>query len=148
MGNTYHSLSYHVVFSTKNRAPSISNEWITRLHSFMAGILKKSGAHPKIIGGIPDHAHLLFNLPASARLSDIVREVKKASTQWVRETTGVSEFQWQEGYAAFSVGASAQNSVIRYIANQAEHHRKQSFIEELETLLKLAHIEIRKDEWA
>ncbi len=90
------------------------------------------------VGGVTDHVHLLVGLNAVQRLSDIVRELKKASSRWVREEVGLSSFAWQEGYAAFTVGASARAGVRRYIARQQEHHRTKSFREEWIALLDKA----------
>lgn len=86
-------------------------------------------AQPEGIGGVEDHVHLLFSLKPTACLCDLVRELKKASSVWVRERQ--AGFQWQEGYAAFTVSASARDAVRQYIARQEDHHRRKSFTEEL-----------------
>jgi REP element-mobilizing transposase RayT len=92
-------------------------------------------------GGVDDHVHLLFGRRATHRLSDTIREIKKASTRWVLAEIGVALFAWQESYAAFTVGWPGVPIVRRYIANQEEHHPTRSFREELVTALEEAGVE-------
>ena len=135
MPSTHTSLHYHLVFATKNREPLISREWRADLHSYLGGTVKGLDGHPEGIGGVADHVHLLVSLKPTACLSDFMRELKKSSSTWVRESK-LAHFQWQEGYAAFTVSASARESVQRYIANQEEHHRTKTFREELVEFLE------------
>jgi REP element-mobilizing transposase RayT len=135
MASTYLSLYYHLVFSTKNRAPIIDAAWRSRLHEYLGGTVRGLGGVSDGVGGVADHVHLLASFRASEPLADIVRELKKASSQWVHEVIGVRTFAWQEGYGAFTVGASARDAVRRYIRNQEHHHRVKSFGEELIGLL-------------
>ncbi len=135
MPSTHTSLHYHLIFATKNREPNISPAWRAGLHSYLGGIVKGLDGHPEGIGGVADHVHLLVSLKPTACLSDFMRELKKSSSAWVRESK-LPGFQWQEGYAGFTVSASASESVQRYIANQEEHHRAKSFREELVEFLE------------
>ena len=130
MATTYTSLHYHLVFSTKHREPFILKEWREELHSYLGGIVKGLGGHPEGIGVIADHVHLLVSLKPTICLSDFMRELKKSSSTWVKDSK-TQGFQWQDGYAAFTVSVSAKESVQRYIARQEEHHRTKSFREEL-----------------
>lgn len=130
MASTYTSLHYHLIFSTKLRAPLIAREWRDDFHSYLGGIVKGLDGHPQGIGGVADHVHLLVSIKPTTALSDFMRELKKSSSTWAKETKSPN-FQWQEGYAAFSVSASARDSVQRYISQQEEHHRMKSFREEL-----------------
>jgi putative transposase len=130
MPSTHTSLHYHLIFSTKNREPLISQEWRNELHSYLGGIVNGLDAHPQGIGGVADHVHLLVSLKPTHCLSDFMRELKKASSAWVRETR-LPSFLWQEGYAAFTVSASARDAVRSYIAKQEEHHRTKTSGEEL-----------------
>lgn len=139
MSGTYLSLHYHLVFSTKNRQRLLSAEYRTRLYEYLGGTLVGMGATPQAIGGTDDHIHLLVGLKATHTLSDLVRELKKSSSSFMKETSPY--FAWQEGYAAFTVSATAREGVKRYIANQEEHHRVKSFIEELQGLLEQAGVE-------
>jgi putative transposase len=90
---------------------------------------------------VADHVHLLVGLKATHTLADVLRELKKASSVWVHEEIGLRAFAWQEGYAAFTVGATSREAVKHYIANQEEHHRFMSFREELIEMLNKAGIE-------
>ena len=141
MGSTYLSLRYHLVFSTKNRDPVISPDWQDRPHEYLGGTLRGLDAFPDGIGGVPDHVHLLVGLKATHRLADVVRDLKRASSNWVHETIGAHKFGWQDGYAAFTVSPTSRDDVRRYIANQAEHHRRKSFREELFEILERAGVE-------
>jgi putative transposase len=129
MPSTHVSLHYHAVFSTKNRYPFIANNWRPRLHEYLGGCVRGFGGVPLQIGGVADHVHLLVGLKAVHAPADLIREIKKASTSWIRETID-PKFQWQEGYAAFTVSRHDLQSLNTYITNQEEHHRSKSFQEE------------------
>ncbi len=135
MGSTYYSLNTHIVFSTKERRPLIAAEWIPRLRAYLGGCARTLGAVPIEIGGVEDHAHLFLGLKPALRLSDLMREIKTGSCAWVHGEIGERLFGWQDGYAAFSVSPSQIERVRRYIRNQAEHHRRRTFDEELRELL-------------
>ncbi len=141
MGSTYLSLHYHLVFSTKNRATFIETNWRERLHEYLGGTIRGLGGQSEGIGGVADHVHLLVGLRATHCLADVMRELKKASSVWVHQEVKLSEFAWQEGYAAFTVSAPARPAVQRYIAHQEEHHRTKSFREELISMLEQAGVE-------
>jgi len=133
MSHTYSSNRVHVIFSAKARANSISEELQPKLWAYMAGIAKKQGFDAIIIGGIQDHVHALVLLPPTMPLSKAVQFLKGSSSKWLNENG--KGFAWQEGYGAFSVSASQNGDVIRYIKNQA-HHAKRSFEQEFQELLK------------
>jgi REP element-mobilizing transposase RayT len=141
MASTYLSLHYHLVFSTKNREAIIVPEWRTRLHDYLGGTVRGLGGFPEGVGGVADHVHLLIGLKATHCLADFMRELKKASSLWVHDEMRLRTFAWQEGYAAFTVSATARNAVRNYIANQDEHHRTKSFREELLEMLNKSGIE-------
>jgi REP element-mobilizing transposase RayT len=138
MPSTYTALHYHVIFATKNREPCIGGDWRGDLHAYVGGILKGMEAHPLGVGGVADHVHVLVSMRPTVCLSDCVRELKKSATAWVRERYPQFQrrFQWQEGYSAFTVSASAREPVRRYIERQEEHHRKKTFSEELQEFLE------------
>jgi len=136
MGRTLTNLLVHVVFSTKGHEPIVSDELRARLYPYMGGILRRDGAEALAIGGTADHIHLAIKIKSDRALSDLVRTVKANSSKWVNEhrlCTG--RFAWQNGYGGFSVSASQIDKVRRYIDNQIEHHRAQTFEEELVGLL-------------
>jgi REP element-mobilizing transposase RayT len=141
MSSTYLSLHYHLVFATKNREPIIAAEWRERLHEYLGGTVTGLGGVSERVGGTDDHVHLLDGLKATHCLADFMRELKKASSVWVHEEIDYARFAWQEGYAAFTVSATARPAVRRYIENQAEHHRTQSSREELAEMLAMAGVE-------
>ncbi len=140
MPSTYLSLHYHIVFGTKNREPLIPSSFLESLHAYLGGTIKGVGGSPQGVGGVADHVHILMGLPATLRLADVVRELKKASSVWMGAEKRTAAFAWQNGYAAFSVSATSRTKVQRYICNQAEHHQKISFREELIKMLGAAAI--------
>ena len=144
MPSTHLSLHLHVVFSTKNRFPFITDEWRDRLHAYLGGAVRTAGCVPECIGGTADHVHLLIGMRATHRLADVVRDIKQSSSKWVHEEIGVKKFGWQDGYGAFTVAASQIESVRDYINNQVEHHRKRSFQEEYVEFLERSGVEYDK----
>ncbi len=141
MPSTHLSLHYHVVFSTKDRAPVIAAAWRERLHAYLGGVVRNVDGVPEAVGGVADHAHLLLGLRATARLAEVVRDVKAVSSRWVHEQIGDRAFAWQEGYGAFTVGAAQRETVRGYIARQEEHHRQRTFQEEYLELLQRSGVE-------
>ena len=140
MPSTYLDLTCHVIFSTKHRQPTIDASWRGALHGYMGGTIKGLGATPISIGGVEDHIHLLMGLRGTHAVSDLVREIKKASSVWVKDHVGARQFTWQEGFAGLSVSSDRKNTIVAYIANQEEHHRKVSSLSELKSILKAAGI--------
>jgi len=134
MGSTFFSLHYHVVFSTKERRPLIRAQWRPRLHSYLGGIIKGMNGVAEIVNGVDNHVHLLVSLRPVHCIADVMRDLKKDSTNWVKESLD-RKFAWQEGYAAFTVSPSATEAVRNYIANQEMHHGRHSFVDELKELL-------------
>ncbi|MBL7077983.1 MAG: IS200/IS605 family transposase [Kiritimatiellae bacterium] len=141
MPSTYLSLHYHIVFSTKRREPAIDAEWRIRLWEYLGGTINGLGGQSERIGGTADHVHLLVGLKSTHCLADFIREVKKATSMWVHAEMGSKDFGWQEGYGAFTVSPNARDKVRSYIANQEEHHRTQTFREELVALLERAGVD-------
>jgi putative transposase len=141
MPSTYLSLHYHFVFSTKNRIAFIEPSWRQRLHEYLGGTIRGLGGVPVQIGGVGDHVHLLVGLKATHCLADIVRDLKKSSSAWVHDEIAVSNFAWQEGYAAFTVSPTALDQVRGYIIHQEEHHRERTFRDELIDFLEIAGVQ-------
>lgn len=134
MGSTFFSLHYHVVFSTKERRPLINIDWRPRLHSYLGGIIRGMDGVAETVGGVADHVHLLTSLRPVHCVADVMQDLKKDSTNWVKQNLD-RNFAWQEGYAAFTVSPSATDAVRKYTANQEAHHGKHSFVDELKDLL-------------
>lgn len=145
MANTYTSLHYHFVFSTKNRERWISQEIETRVWSFMGGIARENKMFPLMIGGVDDHVHLLLIAPATLSPSKIAQLIKGGSSSWIHGTfENLKSFKWQDGYGAFSVSKSSIPDVTEYIRNQRDHHRTRTFQEEY--LAFLQRHEVQYDE--
>jgi REP element-mobilizing transposase RayT len=137
MPHTYTNLLDHMIFSTKDRAPSLDAELKSRLFPYMGGIMRNLNGVALSINGPADHVHILGSLPPTAAPSDFIGTLKANSSGWVHKTfPGRQDFKWQVGYAAFSVSCSVKQTVLDYIAKQEEHHRKVSFKEELIAFLK------------
>jgi putative transposase len=131
-------LAYHIVFSTKYRHPLIQTVLQTRLYEYIGGIIRAQNGHLIEIGGIEDHIHLLANLSATKAISDTLRELKTNASKWCNELPEqTSRFEWQKGYAAFSVSYSQIESVRHYIQNQREHHQTSTFEDEYIKFLEL-----------
>ena len=129
-------LIVHAVFSTKDRRPFLHSEEI-RIETFayMGGILKSLQCHPLKIGGVDDHVHMLSSLSKNIAFAEMIGRVKGSCSKRLREK-GILGFAWQNGYGAFSVSESNVEAVTAYISEQAQHHRKFSYQEELRELLR------------
>ena len=137
MANTYSQLNIHCIFAVKGRENIITRNFRNDLHRYISGILKKSGSFPLAVNGWMDHVHAFFELPVGTAVSDQMRLVKANSSKWINDSKLVKgRFSWQEGYGAFSFSRSQRDSVIKYIINQEEHHKKKTFREEYLGLLK------------
>src|SRR5580658_9305351 len=136
MAHTYASNFIHCIFSTKDRRSLIPAARTAELYAYLGGIAHGEGFLLIAAGGTSNHIHLLFVLPAPCSLAHAVQKLKGSSSRWMGRG-----FSWQEGYGAFSVSPSQVPVVTRYIQNQQEHHRKQSFEEEFTTLLRNCGIE-------
>ena len=142
MANTYTSLNYHIVFSTKNREPWLTEDVRERLWPYLGGIARENGMTAPEIGGVADHVHLLLSIPASMALSKAVQLIKGGSSHWVKDTfPKLAGFAWQDGYGAFTVSHSQLDSVREYIRSQEDHHRSKSFAKEYRAFLERHHVE-------
>lgn len=142
MPGTYSQILLHIVFSTKHREPWITRPVAERLYSYMGGIVREQEGVLYEIGGIEDHVHMYLRWRPNDTISNLMREVKASSSKWSHRTfPELSAFEWQEGYAAFSVSKSQEAAVKAYIANQHEHHKKEDFKSELLRMLRLHEIE-------
>jgi putative transposase len=115
MSSTHLSLHCHVIFGTKHQRRLIAPAWRPRFHAYLGGAIRTLDVVPEAVGGIEDHVHLLIGFRATHRLADIMRDVKRTSSAWVHDTIGEREFEWQDGYGAFSVSASVLEKVRHYM---------------------------------
>ncbi|MFW6066590.1 MAG: IS200/IS605 family transposase [Planctomycetota bacterium] len=139
---SYTNLTYHVVFSTKQRRPILTADVSERVFEYLGGIVRKLDAKLLRAGGADDHVHLALSGPATLSVAELVRKIKANTSRWMHQKLpDQRNFAWQDGYAAFSVSASALDRVLDYIASQREHHRRMTFEEELKALLDKRGIE-------
>ncbi len=133
---------YHAVFSTKHRVEIITPEVEERLYPFVGGILKDLRCIPIAINGMADHLHFLAIYPSDLSHADMLRHVKKRSSEWLHGTfPKLREFSWQEGYGGFTVSKSLTDEVAEYIRGQKEHHKRFDSLSEFKELLKRHGIE-------
>ncbi len=147
MAGTFSQIYIQVVFAVKGRNSLINKNWEEELFKYTTGILQNKGQKMLAINGMPDHIHFLIGMKPSCCLSDLVREIKKASNSFIKDKKFTKfNFEWQEGYGAFSYSQSDLDRVISYIMTQKEHHKKRSFKSEYMAFFKKFEIEF-KDEY-
>jgi REP element-mobilizing transposase RayT len=141
MAQSLSRILVHVVFSTKLRVPVLTPSICSELHPYLATVLTNNDCPALRVGGVADHVHLLFGLSRTLAVAKIVEIAKVSSSKWLK-TKGrqFSGFHWQGGYGAFSVSESAAGIVVRYITNQAEHHRRRTFQAKFRKLLERHHV--------
>jgi REP element-mobilizing transposase RayT len=127
----------HIVFSTKERRPFLHNQAILdETYHFLGGICNNLGCQVLRVGGVADHVHILCRLTRTISVAELVKELKRESSHWLKtKSTDLAEFFWQGGYGAFSVSPGHIEALLDYIAKQEEHHRKETFQEEFRRLL-------------
>jgi putative transposase len=136
MSQSFVQFYAHIVFHTKNNLCLIRQEIEDELYSYLGGILRNLKSVPLRIGGTSDHIHVLCTLPKTMALADLVEELKKSSSKWIKSKgPEYKNFYWQDGYGGFSVSNFHVDVVKNYISNQKEHHFKTSFIDEYKQLL-------------
>jgi REP element-mobilizing transposase RayT len=132
----------HITFSTKNRLPIIDDSIKTDLWEYIGGVCKKLECNPIRVGGHDDHVHICCLLSKKITMASLLEEIKKQSSRWIKtKSCRYTPFYWQDGYSIFSVNSRELDVVIHYIDNQKEHHKKQTFKEELLAFLKKHNIE-------
>ena len=132
--HTFTSIRVHIVFGTSG-STTISESIRPQLWAYIAGVAKNVGAVAYAVNGAGDHAHVFVGIPANLTVSEIVQKLKANSSRWLNDQCELPQFQWQEGFGAFSVSISHTNRTIAYIRNQAEHHKKFGYGEELARIL-------------
>lgn len=137
MAGTYSQLYVQVVFAVKGRENLIAKTWKDELHKYISGIITNKEQKSIIVNGMPDHIHAFIGLKPSMKISDLVRDIKNNSSNFINDRKFVKgRFSWQEGYGAFSYSHSHIEKVYNYILYQEEHHRKRTFKEEYLDLLQ------------
>ena len=127
----------HIIFSTKDREPWLGLDVRPRMHAYLATVCRDLGADVVHVGGVADHVHIVTTLPRTVSQAQLVEQIKKASSKWIKTLdTRYRGFSWQRGYGAFSVSPSQLDAVLRYIEVQQEHHRTRTFQEEYREVLR------------
>ena len=151
MSSTFTQIYIQIVFAVKGRESLINYSWEEDLFKYISGIVQNKGQKILAINGMPDHIHIFIGMKPTCCLSDLVREIKKASNEYINDNNFVkSKFKWQEGFGAFSYSHSNIDNVIKYILNQKEHHKLKTFKEEYLDFLAKFEIEFKEEylfEW-
>ena len=134
----------HLVFSTKSRALFLKDkEFRLQTHAYLAGICNNLESPTIKVGGVEDHVHILCRLSKQGDVSSLIRDLKRDSSKWIKEQRpALADFHWQAGYGAFSVSPSHVPDLIKYIENQMEHHKTESFQDEFRRLLRKYGLEL------
>ena len=143
MPQSFSAVYVHVVFSTKERRPFLRDKAVReKLHAQLGGISKTLECPPLIVGGVEDHVHVLCRLGRTITQAEWVKELKRVSNGWIKgQGHEFAGFEWQRGYACFSVSQSNLEQVKQYVSGQEEHHRKMTFQEEIRAMLARHEIE-------
>ncbi len=137
MANTYTQIHIQAVFAVQNRECIIRDSWKDELYKYISGIVQQNNHKLLSVNGMPDHVHILFGLRPSQSISDLMQDVKGSSSKWINDKNLVKgKFSWQEGYGAFSYSKHEVPGIIQYIINQTDHHRRKTFSEEYNEMLK------------
>ena len=137
MPDTFTQLYIQLVFAVKGRHNFIKESFRDELEKYICGIVRNKNHKPLAIYCMPDHIHFLAGLNPAQSISDLVKEIKNSSCNFIKERNWLNQFYWQQGYGAFSYSRSSLDKVINYILNQPEHHKKKTFNEEyVEFLIK------------
>ncbi len=137
MANTYTQFYVHLVFSPNNRQALIQRSWKDKLEKYITGIVQKNGHKMLAVSCMPDHVHIFIGYNVNQLIPDLVEHIKTSTNAWIKdENLSKFKFAWQRGYGAFSHSRSQLDTVVQYILNQEEHHRKRSFREEYLEILR------------
>lgn len=138
----------HIVFATERRMPFIPEEFKRDLYNYIFGILKNKGCYTYRINGMTDHVHILIDLNPTIALSDLIRDVKRSSSLWMKENESFpNKANWGKGYYAMSLGSDGLDTCIDYIKNQKIHHLSADFMAEAENLTHLNGMKWYPDDW-
>jgi len=145
MAGTFSQIYIHAIFAVKGRQNLLHEPWRNEVFRYMAGIVKNKDQKPIIINGVSDHVHLFIGLKPAKCLSDLIRDIKNNTTNFINDQKWITgKFSWQEGYGAFSYAHSQIETVYNYILRQEVHHHKKSFREEYINFLKKFEVEFNE----
>ena len=133
---SYRQIFYQIIFGTKHRKPTVDEANCRELYQYISGIIKNKKCKLYRINGVEDHIHIFSDLHPTVSLSDYVKDIKVASSIWMKESGKFQKFEaWQEGYSAFTYSIREKDMILNYVKNQKEHHRKETFYDEFKRLL-------------
>uniref|UniRef100_UPI0032176FEA IS200/IS605 family transposase n=1 Tax=uncultured Draconibacterium sp. TaxID=1573823 RepID=UPI0032176FEA len=151
MADTFTQIYIQIVFAVQNRKALIQKQWEEELNKYITGIVQNKGQKLLAINGTNNHIHIFIGMKPTCCLSDLVREIKKATSTYIKDKNFSNHpFKWQKGFGAFSYSHSQLTDMIKYIDNQKEHHRQKTFKEEYLAFLKAFEIEFKNEylfEW-
>jgi putative transposase len=138
MAQSLAQIYLHIIYSTKHRRPFLADRALrAQLHAYLAGTCKHLDSTAVIIGGVADHVHILTRFSRTHAVAELLRELKRESSKWLKtKSADLSDFHWQDGYGAFSVSPSHVEPLKQYIAEQEQHHSRESFQDEYRRLLR------------
>ena len=143
--SSYRQILYHLVFRTKESRKSLVQAHSQELYAYVMGIIRNKNCFLHRINGMEDHLHILCDLHPTIALADYMRDIKTASSGWLKQSGKFSEFSgWADGYAALTYGWKDKEMIVNYIKNQQQHHKKESFEDELKRLLNEQGIEVNE----
>jgi len=146
MANTYTQCYFHLVFAIKNRDALIKMGWKNELEKYITGIVQNHKHKLLAIGSMPDHIHIFIGYSLNQLIPNLVEEVKISSNKWVKDRRfSKFRFEWQKGYGAFTHSRSQLDTVVKYVLNQEEHHKRKTFREEYLEMLKKNEIEYKEE---
>ena len=127
----------HIIFSTKDREPWLDSTIRPRMHAYLATVCRDLGGDGLRVNGVADHVHVVTTLPRTVSQADMIEDLKKASSKWIKTVEACYRgFFWQRGYGALSVSPSQLGAVLEYVESQEEHHRTRTYQEEYRELLR------------
>jgi REP element-mobilizing transposase RayT len=142
MANTYTQLYIQFVFAVQDRISLIGNSWKDELYKYITGIVQNNKHKLIAINGTENHIHIFIGYKPHQLIPDLLQDIKGNSSGWINKKEFVKgKFKWQEGYGAFSYSHSHIDRVVKYIHNQEQHHKKNTFKEEYTELLRKFNVE-------
>ena len=146
MADTYSQIIIQLVFAVEGRQSLIAQPHQEEVNKYITGIVRNLGSKMLAVNGMPDHIHILIGLHPSQAVSDLVRDIKADTNEWINDKRWIKgRFSWQGGYGAFSYSRSQLDRVVKYVMNQKEHHAKQAFKAEYLSLLRKFDIAFKED---
>ena len=146
MADTYSKIYLHIIFAVKHRQALLGESWRSNVFQYLAQAINHRGNYCYAVNGSFDHVHLFFDYKGKELISNLVREIKKSSNDFIKRSQYTnSRFGWQSGYAVFSHSEKEKDSIIKYIMNQKTHHSKKNFRSEYLHMLKAFNIEFKNE---